>query len=115
MRIPQEYFDNKKEVNNIIGALQEAIPPSIQCHNLIIALSELLYREVVRMFEDKLGISEARFKDRAINILQQSGLMYTEATLTEKVEETTRNDFICQVDDRIFIGNGDEIKEVRKV
>lgn len=115
MRVPQVYLDNKKEQATIEGALSEAIPVNIHYHNLIIALSGMIRRECVKMFESENGISESDFKNQVLNICQSSGLLYTDSSIANMINDTTQKSFVCQVGDRIFIKDGAGVKEVKEV
>lgn len=54
MKLPPEFFENKKEQSEIKLAVSRAIPKDVYYHNLIIVFSEMLSSFVYRAFNDEV-------------------------------------------------------------
>ena len=52
MKLPQKYFDDKKEQAEIKMAVTDAIPKDVRYSNLIVAFSEMLTYFARKQFED---------------------------------------------------------------
>lgn len=52
--VTQDYFDNKKEQNEIALAILKAIPKNVRYHNLIIIFAEMLGRFTNDAFKEEV-------------------------------------------------------------
>lgn len=111
MKVSEKYLDSKKEQNEIRGALGKAIPKNIHFQNLIIALSEMMRQECMRMLEGETGVQENDFINRVFDICHSDGL-HTDAVITDEIKNSIRKDYICQVGNRIFVDDGDDIENL---
>lgn len=119
MKVSEKYLDSKKEQSEIKGALEKAIPKNIHFQNLIIALSEMMRQECIRMLEGETGVLESDFINKVSDICYTDDL-HTDATITDEIKNSIRKDYICQVGNRIFINkskyitlvNGDDVENL---